>query len=288
MKHILIVCDNAETTELLEFQLKVQGHRVSTAVDAMSGLKLVIEHKPDLVIADICLTSGGGFLFTYRLRDKVPTIPVLLIATHKQEGLTEIMRNVGAVGCFGIPHQSADLMVAVTLALASWPTSPIIPEQPPEPQFTAPKLVATSGSSTLITHPPTPRPRAAISGRHMILIVEDDRRIAQALSLRLRAAGQDVLMAYDAVSALMVYKKNNPEVVLLDIGLPGGDGLVVAERIQRVGLRQSPIIFITASRQPGLREKAMALGAVAYLEKPYEVDELIAAIMKALYPDNEQ
>ena len=78
--------------------------------------------------------------------------------------------------------------------------------------------------------------------------------------------------------------KTLPDLVLLDIGLPCGNGLVVAERIQHLLPKYAPIIFLTASRQQGLRHKAMALGAVGFLEKPYEAAELMAAIQSALKP----
>ena len=116
------------------------------------------------------------------------------------------------------------------------------------------------------------------------MIVEDDRKIAMALTLRLRAGGEEVLLAYDAMTGLDSAIKNQPDLVLLDIGLPAGSGLVVAERIQIMLPKLTPIIFLTASRQPGLREKVMALGAAGFMEKPFEADELIAAIQNALNP----
>ena len=130
----------------------------------------------------------------------------------------------------------------------------------------------------------SPKRPAPITGKHKILIVEDDRKIAVALGLRLRAAGQDILFAYDALTGLDSAIRNQPDLVLLDIGLPAGSGLVVAERIQNLAPKYTPIIFLTASRQPGLRAQAMALGAAGFLEKPYEADALMAAIQNALKP----
>jgi len=97
-------------------------------------------------------------------------------------------------------------------------------------------------------------------------------------------AGQVVLLACDALAGLDSAIKDQPDLVLLDIGLPAGSGLVVAERIQDLVPKLTPIIFLTASRQPGLRDKAMALGAAGFLGKPFEADELMAAIQNALNP----
>lgn len=121
------------------------------------------------------------------------------------------------------------------------------------------------------------------SAKRKILVIEDDKAIALALAVRLRASNYTVLAAYDGVTGLGAAVKEKPDLVVLDISLPGADGLLVAERIQNnVNLAGIPVIFITASKRPGLRERALQLGAVAFLEKPYEAEELLATIQSAL------
>jgi CheY-like chemotaxis protein len=117
-----------------------------------------------------------------------------------------------------------------------------------------------------------------------MLVVEDEPRIVEMLTTRLKAAGYRVIPAYDAVLAGMMALKHHPDLILLDISMPGGNGLLVAERLQHVETTASiSIIFLTASRQPGLRARAMALGAVAFFEKPYDAHQLLAAIARALH-----
>jgi CheY-like chemotaxis protein len=112
-----------------------------------------------------------------------------------------------------------------------------------------------------------------------ILLVEDDKRISQALSLRLRSMGYQVDSAADAVYAMNAAIRCQPEVILLDINLPGGNGFVVADRVRASGtLGAIPIIFITASKEPGLRERAAEYGASAFLEKPFQAAQLTEAI----------
>ena len=116
-----------------------------------------------------------------------------------------------------------------------------------------------------------------------ILIVEDDKSIVMALTVRLRAAGYAVIVAFDAVMALGTALKHRPNLVLLDISMPGGNGFMVAERLQNSSLTAGvPMLFLTASKQPGLRERAQEVGAVGFFEKPYEATELLDAIAKAL------
>lgn len=117
-----------------------------------------------------------------------------------------------------------------------------------------------------------------------ILIIEDDRKIALALTLRINSAGYEASTAYDGPAGLDAAVKNPPDLVLLDICLPVGDGFALSERIQTLLPRPAPVIFITASKQPGFRQKANELGAAGYFEKPYEAGELLAAIQNALNP----
>lgn len=116
-----------------------------------------------------------------------------------------------------------------------------------------------------------------------ILVVEDEPRIVEVLTLRLKAAGYRVITAADAVLAGMMARKHQPDLVLLDISMPGGNGLMVAERLQNGETTAGiPLIVLTASRQPGLRAKALALGAAAFFEKPYDAHQLLAAMARAL------
>ena len=117
-----------------------------------------------------------------------------------------------------------------------------------------------------------------------ILIIEDDRKIAMALTLRIKSAGYEATTAYDTLSGVNAAIKNPPDLVLLDICLPVGNGFTVAEEIQTLVRTPIPINFITASKQPGFRQKASELGAAGYFEKPYEAEELLAAIQNALNP----
>ena len=115
-----------------------------------------------------------------------------------------------------------------------------------------------------------------------VLLIEDDKKVALALGIRLKAMGYAVVTASDAVSAVSQARKWEPDVVLLDINLPGGDGFLVAERLQQlVQTAASPIIFITASKRSELKQKAKELGAVRFLEKPFDATLLADAIETA-------
>jgi DNA-binding response OmpR family regulator len=115
-----------------------------------------------------------------------------------------------------------------------------------------------------------------------ILILEDDLRIATALSIRVEAAGYDVVTANDGLEGLKLALENPPDLMLMDIWMPVGIGFSVAQRLHDLGLGAIPIIFITASKQKGLRKTAQDLGAAGFFEKPYDPEQLLAGIAQAL------
>jgi DNA-binding response OmpR family regulator len=119
--------------------------------------------------------------------------------------------------------------------------------------------------------------------KRKILIVEDDTRIAMMLLIRLQTANYETLVACNAVQAMSIAKKDCPELILLDISMPGGNGFLVAEWLR--DLKETavvPIIFMTASQKPGLREEAREYRAAGFLEKPFDAKKLLAAIQEAL------
>ena len=118
-----------------------------------------------------------------------------------------------------------------------------------------------------------------------VLLIDDDNIFLLSIGVRLKAMGYTVCTAKDAASAITVVRKTSPDVIVLDVSLPAGDGFLVAERLQSlIASAVTPIIFVTASEKPGLRERAMKLGAVAFLSKPFDALKLADAIESALSP----
>jgi DNA-binding response OmpR family regulator len=115
-----------------------------------------------------------------------------------------------------------------------------------------------------------------------ILVVEDDQDIRQLLHLQLTAAGYETAFAADAASALGVARRERPNLIVLDLGLPAGDGFVVMERLKSFpDFEMLPVIVITA-RDPSEGEKAVELGARSFLSKPFQGDELVDEVRRVL------
>jgi len=116
-----------------------------------------------------------------------------------------------------------------------------------------------------------------------ILLVDDDPDVRLAMHVRLKANGYDTCFASDALSSVTEARKQQPDVIILDLGLPGGDGFVVIERLKRhPALAVIPIIVVSARDVSGNKERAIKAGAKVYLQKPVENAELLANIRQTL------
>ena len=109
-----------------------------------------------------------------------------------------------------------------------------------------------------------------------ILFVEDDRRVRRATTLALEQEGYEVLEAADADAGLRVLAERRPDVVILDVMLPGTDGFELCREIRKSS--EVPILFLTARTDTTDVVVGLESGADDYLTKPFEVKELIARI----------
>ena len=116
-----------------------------------------------------------------------------------------------------------------------------------------------------------------------ILIVDDNIDLLSSLNIRLKASGYDVVFAIDGVSATSVARKDKPDLIILDIGLPAGDGFIVMARLKHIiPLAPIPIIVLTARDSLTTKERALQSGAKMFFQKPIDNDVLLAGIRETL------
>ena len=116
-----------------------------------------------------------------------------------------------------------------------------------------------------------------------LLVIDDDTDVLKGLTVRLKANGYAVAQAVDGMQAILAARRERPDLILLDIGLPGGDGYSVMERLRSMRpLARIPIVVLTALDPATHQERALQAGAAAFLQKPVENEALLGAIRSAL------
>ncbi|MBN9588951.1 MAG: hypothetical protein BGN85_00590 [Alphaproteobacteria bacterium 64-11] len=113
-----------------------------------------------------------------------------------------------------------------------------------------------------------------------VLIVDDEPQIRRFLRTSLPPHGYECIEAEDAASAMVAYGKDRPDVIILDLGLPGRDGFSVIQDIRKLAL--TPIVVLSARGDVEGKVKALELGADDYVTKPFDMIELLARLRAAL------
>src|SRR6202163_4224156 len=119
--------------------------------------------------------------------------------------------------------------------------------------------------------------------RAKIMVVDDDPDLRQALSLRLRANNFDTVNVCDGYSAIAMAQKEHPHLIILDLGLPAGDGFSVLKNLQEYpALAVIPVIVLTARDPEGNEKRTLESGAIAFFQKPADNEELLGVIRASL------
>jgi putative two-component system response regulator len=121
--------------------------------------------------------------------------------------------------------------------------------------------------------------------RKKILIVDDDQDFLRALALHLKGKGYETVAATDGVTAISVALEQKPDLILLDIGLPAGDGFTVLSRLASLEATMlKPVIIVSCMDPVDLRQRALnaGIGVAAFFHKPLNLKNLDAAIQDSL------
>jgi DNA-binding response OmpR family regulator len=118
-----------------------------------------------------------------------------------------------------------------------------------------------------------------------ILIVEDDADVRLGYHILLKANNYETSFAADSITAISEARKQRPDLIILDLGLPAGDGFVVMDRMRgpvNMDLATIPILVVSGRDLRGNKERALKAGAAAFVQKPWDDDELLSLIARQL------
>lgn len=125
--------------------------------------------------------------------------------------------------------------------------------------------------------------------RKRVLVVDDDEELVNILCVNLQVEGFNVSTAFDGMSAVMRAHKDQPDLIILDIKMPAGDGFSVVERLKSSTRTFAiPIIFLSALPKEDNENKAKQVGVLHYFAKPFDMETLINCIKERLGVEDSQ
>ena len=242
---VLIVDDDADTRLALTARLNSDGFETSLAGDGVSAITVARRDRPDAIILDLGIPAGDGFSVIERLKSLPDVAFTPVIVVTGQESKSQ--DHAMDLGAFASMQKPVDYrQLHDNLMLA---------------------VFSREGSE----------------GR--VLIVEDDEDARLALATQLQARHYEVVTASDGASVLPTIRRASPDIVLLDLGIPGGDGFKTLERIRaNADCAGLPVIVVSARERIENERKARRAGASAFVPKPVDSVELLRTIKTALKP----
>lgn len=234
-KKILLVDDELRIREMFYELFSLKGYKIVTAPGGEEGIEIIKKEKFDLVLLDIKMQTIGGIETLKRIREFDTKTKIIMLTALEDAELDRHARLNGATG----------------LMRKSWGI------------LTISKIVSSLLDEKLDFS----------ENKKIILIVDDEAEICSLLKDFLTKKGFKPAVAASGEDALEKIKQENPMIVLLDINMPGMDGLMTLKKIKEIG-EHIGIIVITGMADVNIAEQAIQLGVYDYIIKPVNFNYL--------------
>ena len=267
---IMIVDDDPDLCHALVLRLRSNQYETVSAGDAYSAMALAKRERPDLILMDLGLPGRDGLAFIQTLQEyaSLSSIPVIILSGRDLCGCEEQILESRAVAFFQKPANNEDLLACVRHCLNGERDAQVME---------VPRAVETGAENQ--------RARQAT-----IMVVDDDPNLRLALSFRLRANHYRTVSARDGYSALALAQSERPDLILLDLGLPGfATGAEVLKHMRAFpSLAAIPVIILTARDARDYEKPMRELGAAGYFQKPVDNQVLLDSIRYSLHLDKKK
>jgi len=250
---VLIADDDADLRELLVESFRNAGFDVLQAANGLEVLLCVKRDRPDAVVLDLMMPRLGGVEALKRIHSFNPGIRALVVTGAIDAELHRQATLAGAAGVFAKPVSPATLVAALAGPASAPPREPA----PPAP-------AATSGAPT---------------GR--VLVVDDNSEVRSMLEDVLTSLGYSTRSAADGATAVRAVLSEAPDVVLLDVYMPGLSGVGALPTIVALA-PNAKVIMISGAANEDVLKRSLAFGAHDYVTKPFEISSLSRALETAL------
>ena len=263
MARVLVVEDDANNLDVASRIIRASGHEALVAADGVAGLDLARVERPDAILVDLLLPRMDGWSLTRSLRSEpwAASIPII------------------AVSALALPSDRARAIEAGCDDFVSKPFAPaelraILLRYFPGGAAHVP--LARDGAT------PVRMPVPITLGR--VLIVDDEIANVELLARRLEAIGCQTQVASSGERAIALARSEQPDLILLDVMMPGIDGWQTCRRLKsQPETADIPVIFVTAKDRYEDLSKGFEVGGIDYLTKPFEPIELAARVRSAIF-----
>lgn len=284
-KRIIIVEDDNVLRDVLSQKLEKSGYVVDRAEDGMVAMDKIKEVRPDMILLDILMPRKSGMEVLEELHSdpELKNIPVVVISNSGQPVEIVRARELGARDfLIKAVFDPSEVLEKVQRVLAHENGE----QFPAEDQG---KVVAVSAleaasvetQASKIEETKKTEENLARSGEKIfILVVEDDKFLRELLVRKLSGEGYDVKNTIDADAAYLALSERTPQIILLDLILPGVDGFEILAHIKAdPKTKDIPVVILSNLGQKDDIEKAMVLGAKDFMVKAnFTLDEIVIKV----------
>ncbi|TLY22195.1 MAG: response regulator [Nitrospirae bacterium] len=251
MATILVIDDERMVCDLLRAVLSRYGHEVITAFDGQNGLVLFEQHRPRFTLLDLRMPGMDGIEVLTRIRALDPKASVIVLTGTGSADLENQARQMGVTD-FLSKGLSLEVLVGTMERVMQ---QPVKSPPPPSQSAVAPKASSPSQDAG------------------SILVVVDEPQIRELLRKFLSARDYQVREAADGQQALALVDQKSPDIIVLDVNMPGINGIEVLKRL-RAKNYAGGVIFLTSSQDEMLLQEGLELGSVDVLGKPVDLERL--------------
>jgi DNA-binding response OmpR family regulator len=241
VKRVLVVDDEPAILKFINIKLKLNGYEVVNTVSGAEAVEIIRTQSPDIMLLDILMPGVTGLDVLEKVRT-FSNIPIVVFTGRPD--VAKLALKLGASDYIAKPFNPDLLLEKIAFVLD-------------------PSQIEKGFAKT----------------RKKVLVVDDERAILKVFSIKLRISGYDVITASNGREALELFKKESPDIMLLDVIMPGLDGFEVLQSLR--SFSKVPVIVFSA--MPENAQKALNLGADEFLAKPFNVDEIVKKITRLLH-----
>jgi two-component system sensor histidine kinase/response regulator len=256
---VLVIEDDVNNLDVAQRIIRAAGHEAIAATDGAAGIATARAERPDVILVDLLLPRVDGWTVTKTLREDewAKDVPIIAVSALAMQQDRARAIEAGCDDFVSKPYAPAELRAVLA------------------------RFLDDGGAATQTRERAGKRPAVSL-GR--ILVVDDEPANVELLARRLEALGAEALRAMNGEEALATAAREMPDLILLDVMMPGIGGLETCRRL-KVNDKTAPIpvIFATALTDAADLSKGFEVGGYDYITKPIEPIELAARVRGAIF-----